>query len=380
MREKRPNCLTILVLPLVAVLCLAGVVGAYAVFSLPGQAEEVFGLPAPNLSQWQQIQYAALLMGQADSLTVPLDATSEEVDFVVAQGESVTSITRRLTEQGLISNPGGFRTFLQYTGIDVSIQAGDYQLSPAMAPIEIARSLQDATPTELPFRILAGWRLEEIAEAMPTSGLNITPEDFLLAAQRRAQNFGLSPDLPSGASLEGFLYPDMYTIPREATADDLIATFTVNFEANLDLDLVSAYNRQGLTLFQAITLASIIEREAIVPEESPLIASVFLNRLAIGMKLDADPTVQYALGYNTQQGTWWTNPLSLADLEFDSPYNTYLYTGFPPGPISNPGPAALRAVAFPAQTPYYYFRAACDGSQRHVFARTFEEHKANACQ
>ncbi len=147
----------------------------------------------------------------------------------------------------------------------------------------------------------------------------------------------------------------------------------------IDSELINAFNRQGLSLFEAVTLASIIEREAIIAEESPLIASVFLNRLAIGMRLDADPTVQYALGYNSSQGTWWTNPLSLADLQVDSPYNTYRVTELPPGPISNPGPEALRAVAFPAQTPYYYFRAACDKSQRHVFAETFEEHKGNAC-
>jgi len=98
------------------------------------------------------------------------------------------------------------------------------------------------------------------------------------------------------------------------------------------------------------------------------------------MKLDTDPTVQYALGYNASQGTWWTNPLSSADLQFDSPYNTYLYAGLPPGPIANPSLSALRAVAFPAETPYYFFRARCDGSGLHVFAVTFEEHLQNGCQ
>jgi UPF0755 protein len=116
----------------------------------------------------------------------------------------------------------------------------------------------------------------------------------------------------------------------------------------------------------------------VVEDEMPLIASVFYNRLAVGWKLESDPTVQYALGYNEAQGTWWTNPLSAADLQVDSPY-TYVYSGLPPGPIANPGLAALKAVAFPAQTPYYYFRAACDGSGRHLFAETFDEHLGNAC-
>ena len=126
-------------------------------------------------------------------------------------------------------------------------------------------------------------------------------------------------------------------------------------------------------------LASIVEREAVKDEEKPLIASVYLNRLKIGMKLDADPTVQYALGFDFTNGTWWKNPLSLNDLQFDSPFNTYIYAGLPPAPIANPGLNSLQAVAFPAETPYYFFRAKCDGSGFHFFSETFEEHVANGC-
>jgi UPF0755 protein len=115
-------------------------------------------------------------------------------------------------------------------------------------------------------------------------------------------------------------------------------------------------------------------------EEKPLIASVYLNRLNIDMKLDADPTVQYALGYDFIEGTWWKNPLGLDDLRFDSPFNTYAYRGLPPAPISNPDLDSLQAVAFPAETPYYYFRARCDSSGYHSFAETFEEHVANGCE
>ena len=110
-----------------------------------------------------------------------------------------------------------------------------------------------------------------------------------------------------------------------------------------------------------------------------MIASVFANRLKAGMRLDADPTVQYALGFDPVKGTWWKSPLNLEDLQVVSPYNTYQIQGLPPGPIANPGLSALRAVAFPAETPYYYFRAACDGSGRHTFAETFEQHQGNSC-
>jgi len=126
-------------------------------------------------------------------------------------------------------------------------------------------------------------------------------------------------------------------------------------------------------------LASIVEREAVLDEEMPLIASVFLNRLAAGMKLEADPTVQYALGYTAEQAAWWKNPLSAADLGVDSPYNTYRFPGLPPGAICNPGLGALQAVAFPAQTAYYYFRADCENLGAHNFAKTYEEHLGNAC-
>src|SRR5262249_5543287 len=144
-------------------------------------------------------------------------------------------------------------------------------------------------------------------------------------------------------------------------------------------DLKDGFQKQGLTVYQAVTLASIVEREAVHDEEKPLIASVYLNRLRNNMKLDADPTVQYALGYDFIQGTWWKNPLSLDDLQFNSTYNTYIYTGLPPAPISNPSLDALRAVALPAETNYYFFRAKCDDSGYHIFAETFEEHLANVC-
>ena len=160
----------------------------------------------------------------------------------------------------------------------------------------------------------------------------------------------------------------------------MIEAFVRNFGLRLSADVRNALDRQGLTVYQAVTIASLVEREAVQDEEKPLIASVFLNRLKIGMKLDSDPTVQYALGYDPVAGTWWRNPLSLVDLQFNSPYNTYLYAGLPPAPIANPSLSALHAVAFPAETVYYFFRAKCDGSRLHEFAETFEEHLENACQ
>jgi UPF0755 protein len=379
MKKERPACAVIFILPLLALLCLGGLIGGYAVFSLPRQAAEQFGQPVSGLSRFEEIRLAAMLVSQSDSLIQPLEPDGKPEPFTVNLGESVPSVINRLQESGLIANPGAFRTYLQYAGLDTSIQAGEYQLSPSFSAIEIAQILQDATPAEIQFRILAGWRQEEIAASLPTSGLQISPDDFSQAARRRAQSLALTPFLPPGANLEGFFFPASYTLARELKAEELVDIFIERFDMEVGEELRSGFARQGLNLFQAVTLASIIEREAVTPDEGPLIASVFFNRLAIGMKLDADPTVQYALGYNEDQATWWTNPLFLVDLEIDSLYNTYRYPGLPPGPIANPGIEALRSVAFPAQTPYYYFRAACDGSGTHVFAETFAEHKANAC-
>jgi UPF0755 protein len=219
--------------------------------------------------------------------------------------------------------------------------------------------------------------MEEIADSLATSGLNITPDEFLSVARSAPPGLDY---LPASASTEGFLYPDIYILPRETTAEALVAEFMRNFSLHLTVDLREGIARQELDLRQAVTLASLIQREAVVADEGAQIASVFYNRLRAGMKLDSDPTVQYALGYNNAQGTWWTNPLSATDLQIDSPYNTYIYMGLPPGPIANPSISALRAVAFPAETPYYFFRARCDGSGLHVFSITFEEHLQNDCQ
>jgi UPF0755 protein len=218
--------------------------------------------------------------------------------------------------------------------------------------------------------------MEEIAALLSTSGLPITPDDFFSAMYNPSPGF----DFLSGAnSAEGFLFPDSYIFSRQTSADELVNELVRHFVLHLSRDMQLGFESQGLTVYQAVTLASIVEKEAVQKDEAPLIASVFLNRLNVGMKLDADPTVQYAIGYNAIQNTWWTNPLSRINLEFDSPFNTYLYAGLPPAPIANPGLDALNAVAFPAETPYYFFRAKCDGSRNHAFAETFDEHVANGC-
>ena len=361
---KRSRILTIFLLPLLATLGLA----LFFLISIPllsRQLSETLGPPSPQLSLPNRLRLSLRLFAAREELTSPTDPFGEQRAFQISLGESPTSVSRRLEEIGLIADAAIFRSYLIYKGIDTQIQAGEYELSPAEAPVEIAAQLMDPLPGQATLVILPGWRLEEVGAALPTSGLAIDPETFIrLGREQQA---------------EGYLLPGTHTLPRETGAQALLEVLRAKFHQAVSGEIEAGFEQQGLTLHEAVTLASIVERESVVDGEMPLIASVFHNRLDAGMKLDADPTVQYARGYVEAMDSWWTNPITAADLKIDSPYNTYLYTGLPPGPICNPSIDALRAVAFPAQTPYYYFRSACDGSGRHTFAETFEEHLGNEC-
>jgi len=343
---------------------------------IPTRAMIMYGAPANHLDVIQRIEYSTRLISYGDLLFAPLDPNGATQTFAIESGESAFSVAERLQQAGLISNSQAFLNYLVYAGLDLTMQSGDYALSPALSMIEIARALQDATPSEVTFVILPGWRMEEIAASLPTSGLNIYPEDFLRAAQTPPSVLNF---IPASSSMEGFFFPYSYTLPRETTTYQLLDLAARNFIQHVTDDMKNGFTAQGLDVYQAATLASLIERESIRNEEMPLIASVFLNRLKIGMTLGSDPTVQYALGYNSINETWWKNPLSLDDLKFDSPYNTYIYSGLPPAPIANPSLEALQAVAFPQESPYYFFQARCDNSGYHNFTVTFEEHVANGC-
>jgi UPF0755 protein len=376
-KSSTPPVLGACILPAIALCILILTIGVALVISIPAQTQKTYGEPSPRLGGYQRFILSAQLLLQKGSLNRGRDPQATPQLFHIELGESTSSISDQLQSEGFISNAGAFRNYLEYSGLDTTIQAGDFMLSAAMSPVEIAQAFQDATPTEVSFGILAGWRMEEIAATLPASGLSITVEDFLAAANSQPQGYVFAEDMPQNSTFEGFLFPGVYDLPRDITAEKLVATLAGRFETQMTDDLRQGFAKQELTIFQAVTLASIIQREAVIEDEMPTIASVFYNRLASGMKLDSDPTVQYAAGYNTSQNTWWTNPI--LDTSLISPYNTYLNPGLPPGPISNPGLPALRAVAFPAQTGYFYFRAACDHSGRHVFAVTYAEHIANAC-
>jgi UPF0755 protein len=234
-----------------------------------------------------------------------------------------------------------------------------------------------------------GWRLEQTADTLTQAG--VADGDEYRRAALSADLSGLTAEdrrrytflqfLPAGQSLEGYLYPDSYQLPRDgATAADLLQRQLDEFGERV----MPAYweaiaqGTTALDLHSVLTLASIVEREAVLDEERPQIAGVYLNRLALGMRLEADPTVQYAMGFQPASGQWWKTPVFLEEYgQVIIPYNTYLNAGLPPGPIAAPRLASIQAVLEPAEHDYLYFVAEPGGTGRHVFARTFEEHLEN---
>lgn len=342
----------------------------FVLIFIPVQVERNYGHASPRLSLGQRYQYALRLFWHDGILTASSNASGQF--FTVEIGESPIAVADRLESTGIILDAEAFLDYLVFTGLDTSLQSGEYHFDANLSIIDVARAMQNSSPTDVTFVVLAGWRMEEIAASLPTSGLDATPEAFLSAA-RNPLHF---PFLDGVLTNEGFLLPDSYILPRATDADGLLEILVRNFANHLTPELETGFSNQGLTVYQAVILASIIERESIVADEMPLIASVFFNRLNSGWSLQSDPTVQYAIGFD---GNWWPNPLSSLDLDFDSPYNTYLYNGLPPAPISNPSMDALRAVANPSVTDYYFFRARCDGSGLHNFSVTLEEHIENGC-
>jgi UPF0755 protein len=375
-KRKRNRFVNFLVI-VILTISVGMIVGVYFVNAA---VSSEFGKPTKNLNLTQRILYPVELFLHRDSLYTSFDEFGEDQAFFIEPGESVSMICIRLEQSGLIEDAELFRTYLVYTGLDRQLQSGQFTLNSGMSPIEVAMDLMDATPTEATVTILAGWRIEEVAVNVAGSGLAISREAFVSEAYSPSSVYRSYLPVDTLPTLEGFLYPGSYQIPREAGLGTVFDTILTEFRNNVDEDLLNGFDRNGLSIYEAVTLASIVEKEAVVDDEKPLIASVFYNRLSQGMRLETDPTVQYALGFYSEGSTWWKSPLSIGDLAIESPYNTYLVYGFPPTPICNPDLGSLRAVAFPADTPYFYFRAACDGSGRHNFATTYEEHLNNACE
>lgn len=331
---------------------------------------------------------AVYLESHRDQLQQARDPAGEMVQFVVEPGTAAQAIAQQLQQAGLVEDALLFEAYVRVNGLAQRLEAGTFQLSPAMTPVEIADALQNALAPGVNVSVREGWRLEETADYLSRGG-RLDGESYRsLATTGELANLGI--DLrgysflqfhPAGASLEGYLFPDTYQLSAEdPTAADLVVRQLDEFEARV-MPLYWEAVANGATtleLHDLLTLASIVEREAVVDTERPMIAGVYLNRLDRNMRLEADPTVQYAMGFQPDTGRWWKSPVSLEEYgQVESPYNTYLNPGLPPGPIAAPGLASIRSVLYPEEHDYLYFVATPDSSGRHVFSRTFEEHLEN---
>jgi UPF0755 protein len=315
-------------------------------------------------------------------LTTSAGSDPATVVFTIEPGESVGQIASRLQSEGLIRDAQLFRLYLRYAKLDSGVEAGQFTLKKTMTIPQIAQALQTGKRDELTLTIPEGRRIEEVA-ALVAQQTPISATTFLSLtrdAQAWAVQFSFLAELPAGASLEGYLFPDTYRLPNDVTASDMIARMLANFDHRVTPAMRDKLAAQERTLFEAVTLASIVEREAVVASERPLIASVYLNRLKSGMALDADPTVQYGMSSLKKQPPWWPQLTQEDYRSVKSPYNTYLNPGLPPGPIASPGLSSLQAAIEPAQTNFYFFRAACSHDGTHLFSKTLEEHAAKECK
>lgn len=312
-------------------------------------------------------------------LAAPSTLTPEPISISVEENEAIQDIGEMLQKKGVIDSAIQFRVLAELLGYDRVLQAGEYEFEPDTPALDVVYRMRRGIVSPLFVTVVEGWRLEEIADALDEQGV-ISREDFLDAAV--AGNFDLDFDflrrLGPVTPLEGYLFPATYYYSRDDSAEDVIQQMLQTLDDKFTEDLQNQALDQGMTMHGVLTLASIIEREAKVPEERPIMAQVFLTRLRRGTPLEADPTVQYAVADDPESVAefgYWKAQLTDDDLELDSPYNTYRVTGLPPTPISAPRLDSIMAVIEPADTNYLYFVAKPDGS--HAFAETLEEHQAN---
>lgn len=369
-RRSRPPSQRSPIGPLAFLAIVAVIVVGVVLIARPVVEDAIVSYVSDHDTLLRQEAVRALIAGRvAGEVDRPRDPNGENRPFVIARGENAGDIGRNLEAQGFVRSALAFDFVLYETEKENALQAGTYQVSAALTPRQIARLFEKAPGDQVILRVIEGWRLTEIAAAVNKAFPKITKEEFLAAAVVGTRTSPSLAGLDPKAPLEGFLFPDTYFLRQDTTASQIIDVLLAQFEQRAGATLRSAATSRKMSVYDMVKLASLVEREARDRGESAVIAGVYQNRLNIAMKLDADPTIQYALG------DW--RELRLDDLKVDSPYNTYLRAGLPPTPICSPGQAALNAAADPARHDYLFFVAKNDGTGDHAFAKTLEEQEAN---
>ncbi|MGH9254396.1 MAG: endolytic transglycosylase MltG [Vicinamibacterales bacterium] len=292
-------------------------------------------------------------------------ATEQFVEIPVGTG--TRALGRRLIEAGVVRDEFAFRAALWWTGHSQGLQAGEYRFDRAATAVDVVERVARGDVHARHLTFPEGLTIQEMSGVYESRGFG-TASSFLGAARDASLIRDLDPD---AADLEGYLFPETYALTRQTSVQRLVRLMVSRFRAMYNDELRRLAQAQGLTIRQVVTLASLVEKETARPEERPLVAAVYRNRLKIGMGLQADPTVVYAL----QKAGRYDGNIRREDLLLDSRYNTYRYPGLPPGPIAAPGQASLEATLRPASVKYLYFVSRNDGS--HVFAQTLVEHNRN---
>jgi UPF0755 protein len=301
------------------------------------------------------------------NLHLPYKAFGEEQFVEVPPGLGTRAIGKLLVDAGVIQDLTTWRLAVWRSGQATSLKAGEYRFTEAATPMDVVARLARGDVYLRSVTFPEGLTIRQMAAIYEDSGLG-GAKDFVAAAGDEGLVAG---DDPAARNLEGYLFPDTYALPRRASARDLVARMVRRFHAVMNDDLRALAGARGLDLRQAVTLASLVEKETASPAERPIVAAVYLNRLRQGIGLQCDPTVIYALELRGR----FNGNLTRADLAVDSPYNTYRYRGLPPGPIAAPGRSSLESVAHPAEVDYLYFVSRNDGT--HAFASTLAEHNRN---
>ena len=290
--------------------------------------------------------------------------TDPEVFVEIPPGDSTSDMAGRLSAMGVVRDPLLFRLAVRHANADRHLQAGEYRFFDAASPNEIVARMRRGDTFNHNVTFPEGLTIWDMGGVFERAGVG-TAADFVDAAQASS----LIADLDPGAkTLEGYLFPSTYSLPRRAGAEGFVRAMVKAFRKEIG---TAPLPDGSWSMRELVTLASIVEKETADPAERPIVAAVYLNRLKIHMALQCDPTVIYAMMLRGK----WNGNIRKDDLQIDSPYNTYRYPGLPPGPIASPGRASIEAVRHPADVPYLYFVSRNDGT--HVFARTLEEHNKN---
>jgi UPF0755 protein len=307
----------------------------------------------------------------------PVNLNGETVEFSIETGDSVEKISKNLEKLGLINSARHFKTYVWLRDYSVKLQAGTFAVSPAMPVKEIVKVLVtgESVNKEKEVTIIEGWKLADIEKYIEkNSVLNETNYKKRVLNPLNEWNFAFDkPDFltnaPQTANLEGYLFPDTYKIFADASADDLIEKQLDNFGLKLNGDLRTEIQKQGKSIHEIVTMASIIEKEVSSEKDMAIVSGILNKRIAIGMRLEVDSTINYLTGKDVPAA-------ELSDLEIDSPYNTYKNYGLPPGPICNPGLAAIKAAIYPEASEYLFYLNRQDTKET-IFGKNYDEHLKN---